>query len=106
MLSSQSIPRRPTFSKSNVELISAFRTHFHTHQDSTSSNPAHNQPPNISKWTTHDTANDALYIPSLHNTPLAEPRDSYDITCKLFFLPGIPSSRRCAHTSEAIALVL
>jgi glutamate--cysteine ligase regulatory subunit len=105
MLSSQSIPRRPTFSKSNVELINAFRTHFHTHQDSASKNTP-NQPSNTSSWTTHDSTNDILYIPSMHNTPLAEPRDSYDITCKLFFLPGIPSSRRCQHTSEAINLVL
>ena len=106
MLSSQSIPRRPTFAKSNIELINAFRTHFHTHQDSTSTNPLHKQTPDISKWTTHDAEHDVLYIPSLHNSHLAEPRDSYDITCKLFFLPGIPSSRRCKHTSEAINLVL
>jgi glutamate--cysteine ligase regulatory subunit len=106
MLSSQSIPRRPTFSKSNIELINAFRTHFHTHQDSTSSSPADSQTSNIPRWTTHDEKNDTLYIPTLHTSPLAEPRDSYDITCKLFFLPGIPSSRRCRHTSEAISLVL
>ena len=66
----------------------------------------HDETPNIPKWTTHDAEHDILYIPSLHTSHLAEPRDSYDITCKLFFLPGIPSSRRCKHTSEAIDLVL
>lgn len=38
--------------------------------------------------------------------PLTEPRESYDVTVKLFYLPGIPSSRRCKHTREAIDLVL
>jgi len=45
-------------------------------------------------------------VPSWRPTPLTEPRESYDVTCKLFFLPGIPSSRRCRHTKEAIDLVL
>src|SRR5205814_10180267 len=37
---------------------------------------------------------------------LDEERCQYDITVKLFYLPGIPAARRCEHTSEAIALVL
>ncbi|KAJ0267724.1 hypothetical protein COL922a_014861, partial [Colletotrichum nupharicola] len=37
---------------------------------------------------------------------LAEERSQYDITVKLFYLPGIPVSRRCAHTRQAIELVL
>jgi len=56
------------------------------------------------RWTTKD--GDALYVPSWRPTPLTEPRDSYDVTVKLFYLPGIPSSRRCKHTREAIDLVL
>jgi len=46
-------------------------------------------------------------LPSDTHTPTPpEPRDAYDIICKLFYLPGIPSSWRCTHTSETIHLVL
>jgi len=37
---------------------------------------------------------------------LAEERSQYDITVKLFYLPNVPSSNRCAQTREAINLVL
>lgn len=37
---------------------------------------------------------------------LVEDRSQYDITVKLFYLPGIPASRRCEHTCSAIDLVL
>lgn len=39
-------------------------------------------------------------------SPLTEPRESYDITVKLFYLPNISADRRCAQTREAIELVL
>ncbi len=95
--------RRPLFSKSNVELINSLRANVASYQHHSSSststaNPAH------PAWTTEE--GDALYVPSWRPTPLAEPRELYDVTCKLFFLPGIPSTRRCRHTKEAIDLVL
>ena len=49
-----------------------------------------------------------MYIPAIDfaQAGLAEERSQYDITVKLFYLPGIPVSRRCAHTRQAIDLVL
>ncbi len=94
--------RRATVSKSNVELINSLRAHFISAQTSAPNAPS--DAPKYTRWTKSDS--DTLYIPSDSPTPLAEPRESYDITVKLFYLPGIPVSRRCAHTNEAISLVL
>ena len=104
MSSGQAVLRRPTFSKSNVELINSLHANFDSYQLRPSdSNPA-TPPKGLPDWVTQE--DDDIYIPSWKPTPLAEPRDSYDITAKLFYLPGIPSSRRCKHTREAIELVL
>jgi glutamate--cysteine ligase regulatory subunit len=100
--------RRTTISKSNVELINSLHANFLSAQTSspTPHSPTQTETklPRYSSWTTRD--GDVLYIPSQRPTPLVEPRESYDITVKLFYLPGIPPSRRCTHTKEAIALVL
>jgi len=107
MSSGQSIVRRPLFSKSNIELINSLRANFAScqhHHHNPSSDASHTQHPDYTQWTTQE--NDTLYVPSWRPTPLSEPRDSYDVTVKLFYLPGIPSSRRCKHTREAIDLVL
>ena len=104
--------RRAAVSKSNVELINSLRANFLAAQESSlppdlpthASTKADPKLPKYSSWTTRE--GDVLYIPSNEPTPLAEPRESYDITVKLFYLPGIPPSRRCTHTREAIALVL
>ncbi|KAJ9605416.1 hypothetical protein H2200_010073 [Cladophialophora chaetospira] len=103
MSSGQSVVRRPLFSKSNVELINSLRANFTSFQHHTSSSTTSAES-NYPRWTSQDA--DTLYVPSWRPTPLTEPRESYDVTCKLFFLPGIPSSRRCRHTKEAIDLVL
>ena len=105
------VVRKAPISKSNVELINSFRANFIAAQASSprhtavtgSSGPVETQHSPIPKWTRKDQ--DALYIPSSKPTPLSEPRESYDITVKLFFLPGIPPSRRCSQTKEAISLV-
>jgi glutamate--cysteine ligase regulatory subunit len=57
-------------------------------------------------WTTQE--GDSLHIPSIDpsGSGLLEERTSYDITVKLFYLPNIPPSRRCAQTKEAVNLVL
>lgn len=103
-----SVIRRPTIEKSNVELINSFRANFIASQLPVSASSSHHalpQPrPPYSRWTTKE--GDTLYIPSHTPTPLVEPRESYDITVKLFYLPRIPPSRRCQHTKEAISLVL
>ena len=104
--------RRATVSKSNVELINSLRANVLAAQASspTTNSPTHSsirgesKLPRYSSWTTRDE--DILYIPSQKPTPLVEARESYEITVKLFYLPGIPPSRRCTHTKEAIALVL
>ncbi|KAJ6018683.1 hypothetical protein N7522_000750 [Penicillium canescens] len=107
----QSVIRQPLTQKSNVELINSLRSNFLAWQQIESANTSGNghsngsRPP-ASSWT--HQGEDALYIPAIDFSQpgLAEERDQYDITVKLFYLPGIPASRRCAHTREAIDLVL
>lgn len=100
--------RRPAFEKSNSELTSSLRSNFAAHQSSPSSTPRTNGVSNpkssFRSWTTQQ--DHTLYIPSHTPSPLSEPRESYDITVKLFYLPNIPASRRCIQTREAIDLVL
>lgn len=100
MSSAQSLLRRPLYSKSNVELVNGLRAHFALYENHFSSTG----PDAYKEWTTLD--GDSLYIPSVRSQTLAEPREHYDITVKIFYLPGIPSSRRCKHTRDAIDLVL
>lgn len=111
MSSGQAVIRRPTFSKSNVELINSLHSNFgafqHQHQlqsSHTSSETSSVSSPDSPQWISQE--GDVIYVPSWRPTPLIEPRDSYDITAKLFYLPGIPSTRRCRHTRDAIELVL
>ncbi|KAL4737741.1 NADP-dependent oxidoreductase domain-containing protein [Aspergillus similis] len=98
-----SVIRQPTTFKSNVELINSLRANFQAAQQSIPSEPS---TANSSAWTKQE--DDTLYIPAVDFTQrgLAEERSQYDITVKLFYLPGIPVSRRCAHTKQAIDLVL
>ena len=102
MSTGQAVVRRPLFSKSNVELINSFHSNFDSYQHRSISDTS--KPTDQVSWTTKE--GDKLYVPTWNPTPLNEPRESYDITVKLFYLPGIPSSRRCGHTREAIELVL
>ena len=105
--------RQPLTQKSNVELINSLRSNFVASQQ-IDSNGSSNGDANGSRsirqdyksWTT--VQDGSLYIPAIDFSQpgLAEERDQYDITVKLFYLPGIPVSRRCAHTREAIDLVL
>lgn len=107
MSSGQSIVRRPLFSKSNIELTNSLRSNFSNYQHSTAqagTDGIKSGPNLFPSWITQE--GDSLYIPTWRPTLLSEPRDSYKITAKLFYLPGIPSSRRCRHTREAIDMVL
>lgn len=94
-----SVVRRPFFEKSNTELTSSLRANFASHQSSPTPSDA-----DYKSWTTQ--ADGSLYVPTHEPSPLTEPRESYDITVKLFYLPNIPADRRCAQTREAIELVL
>lgn len=119
-----SVIRRPTTEKSNVELINALRSNFqaakHLEPPSTAvangfGNTSTGNPPSngsstsdYETWTSQHDGGGTLYIPAhdFSQSGLSEERAQYDITVKLFYLPGIPVSRRCAHTREAIDLVL
>jgi glutamate--cysteine ligase regulatory subunit len=107
-----SVIRRPTIAKSNVELVNGLRANFLMAQQSEglqlngSAEGKDTKHLKYNLWTSRE--GDTLYVPATEfaQPGLAEERSSYDITVKLFYLPGIPSSRRCTHTKEAISLVL
>jgi glutamate--cysteine ligase regulatory subunit len=94
--------RRPFFEKSNTELTSSLRANFSAHQPAAGKDSTPKS--SYRSWTTQSDS--ALSIPTHTSSPLTEPRESYDITVKLFYLPNIPADRRCAQTREAIELVL
>ena len=113
-----SIVRRPASEKSNVELINALRSNF------LASKNAFDSSTNGLSPTSHCKANGASetplhpewisrvdgswFVPAIDfsQTGLAEERSQYDITVKLFFLPGTSASERCKHAQEAVNLVL
>lgn len=109
-----SVIRHPTTDKSNVELINSLRSNFVAAQQvvSDSSTATFHTSEGTetgrqcSSWISEQDG--ALYIPAIDFSQpgLVEERAQYDITVKLFYLPGIPVSRRCAHTRQAIDLVL
>jgi glutamate--cysteine ligase regulatory subunit len=103
MTGTPSVIRRPTFEKSNTELTSSLRANFTSHQSSSTTSISTSKP-SYQTWTTQQDS--TLYIPTHTPSPLSEPRESYDITVKLFYLPNIPASRRCSQTREAIDQVL
>ncbi|KAL4995661.1 NADP-dependent oxidoreductase domain-containing protein [Aspergillus recurvatus] len=98
-----SVIRQPSTFKSNVELINSLRANFQAAQQSIPSEPSI---ANSAAWIKQE--GETLYIPAVDFSQrgLTEERSQYDITVKLFYLPGIPVSRRCAHTKQAIELVL
>ena len=113
-----SIVRRPASEKSNVELINALRSNFLASKNAfqptiNGSSQENDQRPNgisakprYSEWTSRE--NGSLFVPAIDfsQTGLAEERSQYDITVKLFFLPGTSASERCEHTQDAVDLVL
>ncbi|CAI7624864.1 unnamed protein product [Penicillium glandicola] len=107
----QSVIRQPLTQKSNVELINSLRSNFLASQQ-TETPPANDTDSNGQSAVSHPPwmlqSEDGLYIPAIDFSQpgLSEERDQYDITVKLFYLPGIPVSRRRIHTREAIDLVL
>lgn len=62
--------------------------------------------PTYQAWTKRK--DDTLEIPALDfsNSALAEERDQYDITVKLFYLPDASREKRAAQTREALDLVM
>lgn len=107
-----SVAGRIPVEKSNTELVASLRSNFtdaqrsHSHHTNGNHNDSSSQSISYKAWTRQEDSD--LYIPAstFEHSGLAEERSEYDITVKLFYLPGIPPSRRCAHTRHAINLVL
>ena len=108
-----SIRRDPT-QKSNTELVSSFRANFTAHSTLPNGhmNGDSNGKPTRSSYQswTHmaDDGRQELEIPKIdfEHSALQEEREQYDITVKLFFLPGVSTVNRDTQTREAVKLVL
>ncbi len=113
-----SIIRRHQVEKSNVELVASLRTNILAAQEVALEdapktngdvngvmNEMSHRPP-ITAWTSR--ADGTIYVPAIDwsLSGLAEERNQYDITVKLFFLPHVSPACRRAQTLEAIDLVL
>lgn len=92
--------------KSNVELINSLKSNFQAAQQTLPPQDEQSNEASSTSWTKQE--GDTLYVPATDFalSGLSEERDQYDITVKLFYLPGIPASRRQTHTRDAIDLVL
>jgi len=120
MTGGPSIIRKPGADRSNLELTNSLRSNFLAAQQdyspplsATNSSPGSSydgdQPshrPQASVWTTRQGSD--YYIPTIDwsLSGLAEERSQYDITVKLFYLPGADVKDREKYTKDAIGLVL
>jgi glutamate--cysteine ligase regulatory subunit len=110
---------RKSADRSNLELTNSLRSNFLAAQQDYSppasatydcandkpTNGTSNRPP-ASIWTTRD--GDDYWIPTVDwsLSGLAEERSQYDITVKLFYLPGNRIEDRAKYTRDAVNLVL
>lgn len=100
---------------SNTELTNSLRANFEASIElvpTTNGNgtvtPEHQPRPDYTKWTSQVEDESTIYIPALDfgNSQLQEEREQYDITVKLFYLPGVSPAKREEQTREALDLVL
>lgn len=122
MTSGPSIIRKPGGDRSNLELTNSLRANFIAAQEDYSPPPsaangngngngtpngldASHRPP-VSVWT--ETVGCDNYVPRIDwsLSGLAEERSQYDITVKLFYLPGADVKERARYTKDAVSLVL
>ena len=110
--------RRPFSEKSNVELVEALRSNFSSAKDAGTPPELNGKVPEgdmhqnpvarvfHESWTS--SAEDSIFIPSVDfsSSGLSEERAQYDITVKLFFLPGSSVPNRCVQARQAVDLVL
>ena len=117
MTGGPSIIRKPGNERSNLELTNSLRANFKAAQEDYSppqsatngsigsgrSSPVR---PQSSIWTTRD-GND-FYIPTIDwsLSGLAEEPSEYDVTVKLFYLPGADVEKRPQYTRDALNLVM
>ena len=120
MTGGPSIIRKPGSDRSNLELTNSLRSNFLAAQQDyspplsatdSSSRSSHDgdrssHRPQVSVWTTRDGSD--YYIPTIDwsLSGLAEEPSQYDITVKLFYLPGADVRDRRKHTKDAVQLVL
>lgn len=118
--------RRSPGTKSNTELVSSLRANFAEHSDAGEAQTA-SSTGNVANSASGDSEQtngsepavqhyppwtrkigDTLEVPALEfsHSALQEEREQYDITVKLFYLPGGTSSSRDAQTREALDLVM
>lgn len=104
--------RRSPATKSNAEFISSLQANFAEHSAAESHSEATNGNGNAKSthidyrtWTKQQ--DDVLEVPTLDlaESALAEEREQYDITVKLFYLPGASKDDRARQTREAVELV-
>lgn len=120
MTGGPSIIRKPGSDRSNLELTNSLRANFlaaqqdyspppsATNGNGTSQEDGESSPhrPQSSIWTTRDGSD--YYIPTVDWTlsGLAEEPSQYEITVKLFYLPGASVKDRSQYTKDAVQLVL
>ncbi|KAL1588991.1 hypothetical protein WHR41_02263 [Cladosporium halotolerans] len=109
--------RRSVGSKSNAEFVSSLRSNLDEHSSPEQTNGITNgngaaTPAKLhyKSWTKQSSDGTELHIPNpdASSSGLEEEREQYDITLKLFYLPGgsTDSASRTSQTREAIELVL
>lgn len=120
MTGGPSIIRKPGADKSNLELTNSLRSNFLAAQQdyspplsatngssgSSTDGDVPSPRPRSSIWTSRDGSD--YYVPTIDwsLSGLAEESSQYDITVKLFFLPGGSIEDRAHYTKEAVRLVL
>lgn len=118
MTGGPSIIRKSGSDRSNLELTTSLRNNFLAAQqdyspplsatdgDDRGDSEIGQGRPSVSIWTTREGSD--LYVPTIDwsLSGLAEERSQYDITVKLFYLPGASPSDRSQYTKDAINLVL
>ncbi|KAG8526749.1 uncharacterized protein KY384_008178 [Bacidia gigantensis] len=106
--------RRLGTDKSNVELVNSLSSQFSANKnaENVATDGEHFKwcdslgGTSYEHWTSRE--GDYLYVPSIDfaQSGLTEERSQYEITAKLFFLPGSSSGERRVHAQEAVDLVL
>ncbi|RDW62823.1 hypothetical protein BP5796_11125 [Coleophoma crateriformis] len=125
MTGGPSIIRKPGADRSNLELTNSLRSNFLAAQQDysppqattpksmtngdfkeTSGEDQLSSRPQVSIWTTRDGSD--YYIPTIDwsLSGLAEEPSQYEITVKLFYLPGTAVNDRAQYTKDAVELVL
>jgi glutamate--cysteine ligase regulatory subunit len=119
MTGGPSIIRKPGADRSNLELTNSLRANFLAAQQdyspplsatngigNNSEDEHRSHRPHVSVWTARHGSD--YYIPRIDwsMSGLAEERSQYDITVKLFYLPGTDVKSRAQYTKDAIDLVL